>query len=271
MLAGLINALSVVGKTFAKVKIALIGIGAANFANYTLLKSAGVDPSSIVACDSKGTLHRDRKDIAARQQELCEKWQVCLESNADRITGGTEDALRGTDIALAFSKPGPGIIRPEWVKGMNRQAIVFACANPTPEIWPDDAKAAGARIVATGRSDFPNQVNNGLVFPGLFRGVLDVRAREINEAMTIAVAQSLAAALPPHTLSADRILPRIDDENAAIEVAVAAGLSAQKAGLSRIALSADELGARAREMIFGARNSTRLLVDSGLIRPFPAN
>ncbi len=175
VLAGLLNALKVVGKQIGSVRIAMIGMGAANVPTYRMLKLAGVDTHAIIACDRHGTLHRGRRDIDDRQEEYADKWRVCCETNPDRITGGAAEALRGSDACIAFSASGPDVIKPEWVRSMARDAIVFACANPVPEIWPWDAKEAGARIVATGRSDFPNQLNNSLVFLGVFRGALDIR------------------------------------------------------------------------------------------------
>ena len=173
-------------------RIAMIGMGAANVACFKLLTLAGVDPRGIVACDRGGTLHKGRDDIERRQDERREKWRVCVETNADGVTGGIREALRGADACVAFAAPGPGVIEPAWVRAMARDAIVFACANPVPEIWPWEATEAGARVVATGRGDFPNQLNNSLVFPGLFRGTLDVRARTSPTGWRCAVARALA-------------------------------------------------------------------------------
>jgi malate dehydrogenase (oxaloacetate-decarboxylating) len=146
----------------------------------------------VVACDSKGILHQRRHDIESSQQDFSEKWRVCVETNADQATGGIAEALRGADVCIAFARSEPGLIRPEWVRGMAKGAIVFACANPLPEIWPWEAKEAGARIVGTGRSDFSNQVNNSMGFPAIFRGALDVRARTITDEMAIAASRELA-------------------------------------------------------------------------------
>jgi malate dehydrogenase (oxaloacetate-decarboxylating) len=192
ILAALLNALTIVGKDLKKVRIAMIGMGAANVATFRLLKAAGVEVKGIVACDSKGTLHKGRRDIEARQEEFPDKWRVCCETNTGGVVGGIAEALGGADVCVAFSRSGPGLIEPAWVRAMARDAIVFACANPIPEIWPWDAKEAGARIVCTGRSDFANQVNNSLVFPGVFRGALDVRARTITDEMAMAAAHELA-------------------------------------------------------------------------------
>ncbi|WP_303983499.1 NADP-dependent malic enzyme [Dongia mobilis] len=201
VLAGLINALRLTGRDFQNVRIAMVGFGAANVATYRLLIAYGLAPQQIVACDSKGLLHKDRRDIEEVQTSYPMKWEACSRSTTNGRTGGIDEALRGADVCLAFSKPGPAIIQPEWIKGMSKRAIVFACANPVPEIWPDAALAAGAEIVATGRSDFANQVNNSLIFPGMFRGILDVRASAITDRMAIAAAHALAVsagAIIPH-------------------------------------------------------------------------
>ena len=201
VLAGLINALRLTGRDFQNVRIAMVGFGAANVATYRLLIAYGLAPQQIVACDSKGLLHKDRRDIEEVQTSYPMKWEACSRSTTNGRTGGIDEALRGADVCLAFSKPGPAIIQPEWIKGMSKRAIVFACANPVPEIWPDAALAAGAEIVATGRSDFASQVNNSLIFPGMFRGILDVRASAITDRMAIAAAHALAVsagAIIPH-------------------------------------------------------------------------
>ena len=265
VLAGLTNAARVVGKEVPRMRIAMIGMGAANVACYRLLTMAGVDPQGIVACDRRGILHKGRDDIERRQGELREKWRVCIESNRDAVTGGIREALRGADACVAFAAPGPGVIEPAWVRAMARDAIVFACANPVPEIWPWDAADAGARVVATGRSDFPNQLNNSLVFPGLFRGALDVRARSISDGMAIAVAHALAAFAEARGLREDRILPRLDEWDVHARVAVAAAMSAQADGLARVARTADEVAEAAARVMRAARESTAALMRAGLI------
>jgi len=166
LLAGLLTALSIVGKDLRHVRLVMVSMGAANVASYRLLTANGADPRAIIACDSKGTLHKGRHDIEEQQARFADKWRACIESNADGVTGGIAEALRGAEVCIAFSASGPGIIRPEWIKAMAPNAIVFACANPVPEIWPWEAKDAGARIVATGRGDFPNQLNNSPSSPG---------------------------------------------------------------------------------------------------------
>jgi malate dehydrogenase (oxaloacetate-decarboxylating) len=265
LLAGLLNAVKLVGKDLHRVRIAMVGMGAANVAGYRLLTAAGLDPRAIVGCDRTGTLHKGRRDLEARQDVFAEKWRVCQDSNADGVVGGVAEALRGADVCVAFSASGPGIIRPEWVRAMARDAIVFACANPVPEIWPWQARAAGARIVATGRSDFPNQLNNSLVFPGLFRGVLDIRSRAISEAMAVAVARELAAFAEARSIREDDILPRMDEWEVHPRVAVAAAMAAQAEGLACLAKRGEQIYAEAVRAMREAREATRVLMREGLI------
>lgn len=251
-LAAVLNALTVVGKSLAEARIALVGMGAANVAAYRLLKAAGASPGAIIACDVAGTLHPGRHDLEV-QAEIAPQWAICLESNAERVVGGIAEALRGADVLLAFSRPGPGVIAPEWVATMARDAVVILGANPTPEMLPAEAVAAGARIVGTGRSDFPNQVNNALAFPGIFRGVLDVQARTITDTMAVAAARALADCAHDRGLSAAHILPTLEELDVAVRVAVATGLAAQAEGLARRPGSAAELEARARAAIGAAQ------------------
>jgi len=264
-LAGLLNALKVVGKRIGQVKIALIGMGAANVATYRLLRASGIDPQAVIACDRLGTLHRGRADVERQLPDYAAKWRVCLETNPDRVGGNIPDALRGSDVCIAFSAPGPTLIKPEWIRTMARDPIVFACANPVPEIWPWEAREAGARIVATGRSDFPNQLNNSLVFPGIFRGALDVRARTISDGMATAAAHELAACAEEAGLREDRILPRMDEWEVCPREAVAAALAAQQEGLARLSKTRQQLYDDAVKTIGNAREATRLLLDEGLI------
>jgi len=269
LLAGLLTALSIVGKDLRHVRLVMIGMGAANVASYRLLTANGADPRAIVACDSKGTLHKGRHDIEEEQARFADKWRVCIESNADGVTGGIAEALRGAEVCIAFSASGPGIIRPEWIKAMAPNAIVFACANPVPEIWPWEAKDAGARIVATGRGDFPNQLNNSLVFPGLFRGALDVRARRITDGMATAVARELARFATERGIHDGDILPRMDEWDAFPRVAAAAGMAAQAEGIARLQRSHSELQAHAAKLMREARETTRVLMREGLIAAPP--
>jgi malate dehydrogenase (oxaloacetate-decarboxylating) len=265
LLAGLLNALAIVGKDVRRVKLAMVGMGAANVACYRLLTANGVDPKAIVACDSKGALHKARSDVEARQEAFADKWRVCRESNGENVTGGIAEALRGADVCIAFSTSGPDIVRPEWVRTMARDAVVFACANPVPEIWPWDATEAGARVVATGRSDFPNQLNNSLVFPGLFRGALDVRARTITDEMAAAVARELAAFAAARGIREDDILPRMDEWEVHPRVAVAAATQAQAQGVARLATPREQVYREAAKIMRDARETTRVLMREGLI------
>jgi malate dehydrogenase (oxaloacetate-decarboxylating) len=267
-LAGLHNGVKVVGKSLQDVRIALIGMGAANVAVYRLLLATGIDPAQIVACDSKGVLHRGRGDIEAVREEYVDKWRVCTESNPEGIEGGIADALRGADVCAAFSSPGPDIIRPEWVRGMARDAIVFACANPVPEIWPAAAREAGARIVGTGRSDFPNQLNNSLAFPGIFRGILDVRARTITDGVAIAAARELAAYAEARGMHEEDVLPRMDEWEVFPRVAVAVAMQAQQEGTAALRKDRAALHEEATQIIRNAREATALLMRDDIIRAF---
>ncbi len=250
VLAAVLNALRLVGKSLPQVKIAMLGMGAANVATYRLLKAAGATPAAIIACDEHGTLHPGRNDLEA-QAEIAPQWAICQESNAELVVGGPKAAIRGADVLLAFSRPGPNVLLPEWVALMAVEAIVIAGANPTPEIWPAEAHAAGARIVGTGRSDFPNQVNNSLAFPGIFRGVLDVQARAITDTMAVVAAEELARCAELRGLREDHILPTMDEPEPPLRLAVAVGLAAQAEGLARRPGTAEELRARAERQMRG--------------------
>jgi malate dehydrogenase (oxaloacetate-decarboxylating) len=269
VLAALTSALKVVGKDLPNVRIALIGVGAANVATYRLLVAAGVDPGAVRACDRRGVLHPGRADLECSQVMFGDKWRICRESNADRVTGGAAEALAGADVCVAFSAPGPGVLRPEWIKRMAPGAIVFACANPTPEIWPWEARDAGARIAATGRGDFPNQVNNSLGFPGIFRGTLDVRAAAITDQMALAAARELARCAERAGLHEEHIVPRMDEWEVFPQVAVAVALAAQEQGIARRQRTRAELQAEATARIGNAREQLHALMKSGLIPPPP--
>ncbi|MBZ5611258.1 MAG: NADP-dependent malic enzyme [Acidobacteriia bacterium] len=269
LLAGLIGALKVVGKRIDSIRIAMIGMGAANFATYGLLKTYGVDPAQIVACDSRGTLHRGRRDIEDRQTDLAEKWAVCQQSNPDQVTGGIQQVLRGADVCIAFACSNPKLIDPAWIRSMAKDAIVFACANPSPEIWPWDAKAAGARIVATGRSDFPNQLNNSLVFPAIFRGTLDARAVTISDDMALAAAIELARCAEELGLREDAVLPRMTDWQVVPRVAAATAMKAQELGLARVTRTREEYLESATRRILDSQRMLKVLMQEGVIAELP--
>jgi malate dehydrogenase (oxaloacetate-decarboxylating) len=183
--------------------------------------------------------------------------------------GGIAEALRGADVCVAFSTPDPDLIKPEWIRTMAKDAVVFAGANPMPEIWPWDAHAAGARIVATGRSDFPNQINNSLGFPGIFRGTLDVRARTITDEMAIAAAHELARCAEERGIDEQHIVPSMDEWEVVPRVAVAVAMTAQQQGIAQLAKSPQQVHDDAARTIANVRATTQLLMREGLIRAAP--
>ncbi len=224
-LAGLINALKVVGKKKADVRIVINGAGAAAISVTKLLLSDGF--KNVILCDRSGIIYAGRKDNMNWIKE--EMSQV---TNAEKKTGSLADALVGADVFIGVSAP--NMVTTDMVKTMAKDAIVFACANPTPEIFPDDAKAGGAAVIATGRSDFPNQINNVLAFPGIFRGTFDVRARDINDEMKIAAAYALAGLISDAERSADYVIPKAFDPRVGKTVAAAVAEAARKSGVARL-------------------------------------
>jgi malate dehydrogenase (oxaloacetate-decarboxylating) len=267
-LAGLLNALKVTGRSIGQARIVFIGSGAANVACARLAFGRGADPARCLVVDSRGILGRHREDVERRKDEYIEKWRLCELTNAEGRRGGAAEALEGADVLIALAKPGPGTVLPEWIRRMNRKAVVFACANPVPEIWPWEARQAGAAVVATGRSDFPNQVNNSLVFPGIFRGALDVRARTISDPMCFAAAAALADAVGGR-LDEEHLLPTMEDWEVVPTVAAAVGLEAQAEGLARLSLSRDKLLERAHTLIARSRALTQTMMERGFIPPAP--
>ncbi|MCW3136614.1 MAG: NADP-dependent malic enzyme [Canidatus Methanoxibalbensis ujae] len=253
ILAGLLNALKVVGKDIATIKIALIGAGAANVNVANFLHIAGARYENMLVVDSRGILHANRDDVRTGGDR--KKWELCMLTNPGCTEGGIKEALRGADVCIALSKPGPGVIKKEWVAGMAEDAIVFACANPVPEIMPWEAKEGGARIVATGRSDFENQLNNALGFPAVFRGALDVRARMITDEMCISAAYAIAEYAEEQGLSEERIISGIDEEEMYVREAVAVGVAAMRGGVARLHISVEELEERVRERIRRGREA----------------
>ena len=223
VLAGLLNALKVVGKG-KDVKIVTVGAGAAGIAIVKMLLTAGF--TNITMCDKQGALYAGCPGMNWAQAEMAER------TNPDQAPGTLAEKLVGADVFIGTSVP--GLVTPEMVKTMNRDAILFACANPTPEIFPEDAKAGGARIISTGRSDYPNQINNVLAFPGIFRGAFDVRASDINEEMKLAAAEALAALIPAEELGDERIMPEAFDPRVAPAVAKAVADAARRTGVARI-------------------------------------
>lgn len=269
-LAGVLNALKVVGKDPKRVTYAVIGSGAANIAFVRVLLTYGVPAGNVILVDSKGILHPGREDLEAQKNENPYKWDYAQRTNRERRKGGIPEALAGADVCVAASRPGPGVIKPEWVAQMNKDAIVLACANPVPEIWPWEAKEAGARVVGTGRSDFPNQINNSLGFPGIFRGVLDVFARTITDEMAIAAAEAIAKTAEEKGLSEDYIVPTMEDWEVFVNEAVAVAKKAIEQGVARRILSESELVRQAETMIRRAREGVEILMKSGHIAAPPS-
>jgi malate dehydrogenase (oxaloacetate-decarboxylating) len=239
VLAGLINSLKIVGKNFTEVRAVVNGAGAAGIAITRLLKAYGM--KDVVLCDSKGAIYRGRQEGMNSEKEM-----LAIETNIDNQQGSLKDVLVNKDIFIGVSAP--GIVTKEMIQSMNKDAIVFAMANPDPEIMPDEAKAAGARVVGTGRSDFPNQVNNVLAFPGIFRGALDVRASDINEEMKIAAALALAEIAAPD-MNEEYVLPKAFNREVGPRVAAAVAQAAVESGVARSPLTYEEELANASKIM----------------------
>lgn len=267
--AGVLNALQVVGKSLSDVTITLVGAGASNIRTAKLLIAAGAKPGGLVLVDSKGIVCPHRTDVQAASKEFAEKWELAQTTNSEDREGGIPEALKGADVAIAASRPGPGVIQKEWVAAMADDAILFAIANPVPEIWPWEAAEAGVRVMATGRSDFPNQVNNSLGFPGIFRGTLDVRARTITDEMCIAAAKELALVAEERGLDEEHIVPTMEEIEVFAREATAVGLKAIDQGIARVKKSRSDLYEGALSLIRRAHEETQFLMQDGFIRPPP--
>jgi malate dehydrogenase (oxaloacetate-decarboxylating) len=265
VLAGLINALELVGKKARNVTVSMIGAGASNVACSRLMFAYGIKPENTMVVDTKGILNMERKDLEMRKAEFVDKWRLCQTTNKDQRSGGIPEAMKGADVCIALSKPGPDTIKKEWVASMAKDSIIFACANPIPEIWPWEAKEAGARVIATGRSDFPNQVNNSLGFPGIFRGALDVRAKTITDPMCIAAADALAGFAREKGLSEDYIAPTMDEWEVYPREAVAVALKAQEVGVAGLKLTRTQLYEQATTIIKRSRDMTQTAMKLGYI------
>jgi malate dehydrogenase (oxaloacetate-decarboxylating) len=263
--AGLFNALKIVGKKIDEAKATVVGSGAAGIAIARLMIAAGFRPENMLSVDSKGILSKDREDRDQLQAKYKEKWDLCLKTNPKNIKGKLPDAIKGRDVLVCVSTPGPGTIKPEWIKTMAKDAIVFPEANPVPEIWPWEAKEAGARIIATGRSDFPNQVNNSLGFPGIFRGALDVRAKTITDEMCIEAAKTLARIAEEKGIHEEYIIPNMDQWEVFPREAVAVGRKAVEQGVARFDIPAGELYKTAEKTIREARETVQLLMKEKFI------
>ncbi|MCR5770272.1 MAG: NAD-dependent malic enzyme, partial [Butyrivibrio sp.] len=223
-LAGLMNALKVVGKNIEDIKIVTSGAGAAGIAIIKLLMAMGL--KHVIMTDRKGAIYEGREGLNPIKEDMAKI------TNFDKEKGTLADVIKGADVFIGVSAP--GTLTQDMVRSMAKDPIIFACANPTPEIFPDEAKAAGAAVVSTGRSDYPNQINNVLCFPGIFRGALDVRASEINDEMKIAAAKAIASLVSDEELCADYILPKAFDPRVKEAVATATAKAAKETGVARI-------------------------------------
>ncbi len=270
ILAGVFNAVKLVGKKLNETIYSMVGAGAANIAAARVMIAAGIPQENIIMIDSRGILHPNRKDIEAVKDEWKYKWKMCLNSNGEGREGDLLEGMRDSDMVIAASKPGPHTILPKHIKSMQNDPIVFACANPIPEIWPWEAEEAGAKIIATGRSDFPNQVNNSLGFPGIFRGTLDVQAVTITDGMVIAAAKELAKTAEDKGLSPNYIVPNMDEWEVFPREAVAVGQQAIKERIARVQLSRKEAFERAEFLIRRARNQTKTMMKEGFIKRPPS-
>ncbi|AEC52765.1 malate oxidoreductase [Pyrococcus sp. NA2] len=239
VLAGLINALKVVGKKLSEITIALFGAGAAGFATLRILVEAGVNPGNVRVVELVNGEPRILTNDLDLEALFPYRGWLLEKTNSEGIEGGPEKALNGADVLISFTRPGPGVIKPEWIKKMADDAIVFPLANPVPEILPEDAKKAGARIVATGRSDYPNQINNLLGFPGIFRGALDVRAKSITDGMIIEAAKAIASVV--EDVSEENIIPSPLNPLVYAKEARAVAEEAIREGVARIKVKGEEI------------------------------
>ncbi|MBW2261551.1 MAG: NADP-dependent malic enzyme [Deltaproteobacteria bacterium] len=266
-LAGLINALKIVDKKIGDVRIFMLGAGASNTTIARLIIKAGGDPGKMVIFDSKGSLHRGRADIE-NDPRFYRKWELCEKTNPGSIDDRAQ-AVRGADVIIALSRPDPRTIKPEWIRSMARDPIVFACANPVPEIYPYAARAAGAAVVATGRGDFPNQVNNSLGFPGILKGALLVRATSVTDGMAIEAARAIAETAEARGITPENIVPRMGEDVLFPQEAARVAMQAIKDGVARRQMSYEQVLEKAQSDISEARSMIHHLMDEGYIRRPP--
>ena len=267
-LAGLLNALKLAGKKIGDAKIVLLGAGASNTTIARLILTDGGDPAKMTVFDTKGSLHLGREDIKNDKRNY-RKWELCEKTNPGRSPNIAE-ALKGADVLIALSTPGPDTVKREWISGMADKSIVFVCANPVPEIWPYAAKEAGAFIVATGRGDFPNQVNNSVCFPGILKGALLVRARKITDGMAIRCAHSIAGFSEKRGISPTNIIATMEESEVFAVEAADVAQQAIKEGVARINLSWEEVYNQAKTDITAARALVEDMKKMGHIKEPPA-
>lgn len=268
-LAGVINALKLTNRKMSETKFVLFGAGASNTTIARLLIADGADPQKMIIFDSRGALHKNRSDIKA-DTRYYRKWELCEQTNPQGVET-MEDAMKGADVLISLSTPGPDTVKKEWISLMNKQSVVFACANPVPEIYPYAAKEAGAYIVATGRGDFPNQVNNSLGFPGILKGALMVRARKITDNMAIAAAYSQARFAEQHGMHVDKIVPTMDEAEVFPIEAADVAMQAIKDGVARISMTWEEAYQLAKKDIEHARATIHSLCEQHFIELPPQN
>ena len=266
-LAGLLNALKLTGKKLNDVRIVFYGAGAANSSIVRLIIADGGDPKKMVMFDIDGALHKNREDIKA-DKRFYHQWNICEQTNPNCLSS-MEEAMKDADVLISLSAPGPDTIKKEWVKLMANKSIVFACANPVPEIYPYAAKDAGAYIVATGRGDFPNQVNNSIGFPGILKGALMVRASKITDSMAIAAAHSLANYAEKRGINIDNIVPTMDEADVFPVEAADVAMQAIKDGVARTKMTWEEAYQKAKKDIEYSRSMAKSLHDNGFIADPP--
>ena len=266
-LAGLINALKLAGKKLGDVKMVLLGAGASNTTIARLILADGGDPAKMIIFDTKGSLRSDREDIRGDKRNY-RKWELCEKTNPGKVNDIAE-ALKGADVLIALSSPGPDTVKREWIRGMADKSIVFACANPVPEIWPYAAKEEGAFIVATGRGDFPNQVNNSVCFPGILKGALLVRARKITDGMAIRCAHSIADFSEKRGINPGNIIANMEETDVFAQEAADVAQQAIAEGVARVTLSWEDVYNRAKADIAAARALVEDMKKLGHIKEPP--
>ena len=267
LLAGVINSLKLVGKRIETSKFVLLGAGASNTTVAEFLLALGALLQNIILFDSVGSLHIGRQDIKANSR-LFKKWELCKKTNPQKVLK-IEDAAKGADFIIALSKPDPTAIKPSWIKSMNCSPVVFACANPVPEIYPYLAKQAGARVVATGRGDYPNQLNNSLGFPGILKGVLLCRASKITDKMAITASYAIAEFSEKKGISEDKIITKMSDTNLFPFVASKVGLCAIEQGVAKKVLTENQIYKTAKEDIYLAQKTLKVLTKRVLLKKPP--
>ena len=268
-LAGLINALKLAGKKLSDSKIVLYGAGASNTSIARLMIADGADPKKIIMFDSRSSLHRNNERYK-NDPQFFRQWELCQQTNPQCVTN-VEDAFSGADVLIALSKPGPDTVKPEWISKMAEKSIVFACSNPVPEIYPYSAKEAGAYIVATGRGDFPNQVNNSVCFPSVLKGTLLVQSRQISDTMAITASHAIANFAEKRGITPDNIVPKMTESELFPVVAAEVAMQAIKEGHARISATKDLIYQRAKMDIDEAQQLLHSLTEQNFIEQIDAN